>query len=176
MMSHARLMRMAAAAAAIGLLTVGTGLVVRHPAMAARQDVPSNAGVKAAEVKQTDTAVAAGKRGAGELIVRAADMSGLPERRQDAFMGIVAIDPETGKWRTIYKGLSFGPISPDGRYLSYFNIGRNLGPSQNGVWVYDLTGRSARAADLLPTGISLLVAQRSEGRDQRAGGESAGEV
>ena len=43
-------------------------------------------------------------------------------------MGIAAIDPETGKWRTIYKGLSIGPgrVSPDGRYLVYSSLGVEL--------------------------------------------------
>ena len=41
MMAHARLIRIGAAAALIGLATVGTGLVVRRPAQAARQDAPS---------------------------------------------------------------------------------------------------------------------------------------
>jgi peroxiredoxin/Tol biopolymer transport system component len=84
------------------------------------------------------------RRGTGEVIVRAADMSRSPQRREEAFMGIVAIDPETGKWRTIYEGLSSGPISPDGRYMAYPNIGRNLAVSQTGVWIHDLTGQTQK--------------------------------
>jgi len=57
-------------------------------------------------------------------------------------MGIAAIDPETGKWRTIYKGLSSGLISPDGRYMVYSNIGDNLARSQIGAWVHDLKGQT----------------------------------
>ena len=71
-------------------------------------------------------------------------MSGPPDRREEAFMGIVAIDPDTGKWRTIYKGLSYGPISPDGRYMAYLNIGNNLAASQTGVWIHDLTGQTQK--------------------------------
>jgi hypothetical protein len=127
MMSRARLIRVAAAVAAVGLATVETGLVVRRPAQAARQDVPSSGAAKSSSpvskpaplVVEVGNAVETKKGGAGEIIVRAADLSGPPERREDAFMGIVAIDPETGAWRTIYKGLSSGLISPDGRYMVY---------------------------------------------------------
>jgi hypothetical protein len=32
---------------------------------------------------------------------------------------MVAIDPDSGRWRTFYRGptLGPGPVSPDGRYL-----------------------------------------------------------
>ena len=61
----------------------------------------------------------------------------------EPFMGIAAIDPETGKWRTIYKGLSIGPgpVSPDGRYLVYSSLGVDLPPALTGIWVYDMTGQ-----------------------------------
>ncbi len=163
MMSRARLIRVAAAVAAMGLVTVGTGVVVRRPAQAARQEVSSSGAAKASSpvsrpaplVGKDDKAGEARKADAGELIVRAADMSGSTERRDDAFMGMVAIDPETGKWRTIYKGLSFGSISPDGRYLVYPKGGANLASSQIGIWVHDLTGQTQERRIFLRFGYPL---------------------
>ena len=37
---------------------------------------------------------------------------------------MAAIDPETGKWRPIYKGLVVAPgrVSPDGRYFVYSSM------------------------------------------------------
>jgi len=163
MMCCARLIRVAAAVAAVGLVVPGTGLVVRRPAQAARQDVPSSGAAKSSSpaskpaplVGKDAKAVEARKGGTGEIIVRAADMSGSPERREEAFMGIAAIDPETGKWRTIYKGLSDGPISPDGRYMVYSIRGLNLDKSQIGVWVHDLKSQTQGRRIFLRRGFPL---------------------
>jgi Tol biopolymer transport system component len=80
-----------------------------------------------------------GKARAGELIVRAADMS---HRGQDGrFMGIVAIDPQTAKWRTLYKGPESGPLSPDGRYMAFMRRGPGVAEADVGVWVYNLADK-----------------------------------
>ena len=69
---------------------------------------------------------------AAEIIVRAADMT--RELGGEPFMGLAAIDPETGRWRTIYRGLTIGmgPVSPDGRYLAFSQ--RTL---ENNVWLLE---------------------------------------
>src|SRR5262249_30029402 len=78
-----------------------------------------------------------------ELVVRAADLS--RELGVEPFKGVAALDPETGKWRTIYQGLSIGPgpVSPDGRYLVYSSDGVDLPADLTGIWVYDMTGQTA---------------------------------
>ena len=101
---------------------------------------------------------------------------GRPERREEAFMGIVAIDPETGKWRTIYKGASDGPISPDGRYMAYPNIGQNLAASQTGVWIHDLTGQTQKQRIFARRGYPLWSHNGQKVVIGAAGGESAGKV
>ena len=84
-----------------------------------------------------------GKEQGGELVVRAADLSRRGE--DDRFTGIVAVDPKTGKWRTIFKGLSLGPgpVSPDGRYIVYSSLGADPDADQVGIWVYDMKGETA---------------------------------
>jgi peroxiredoxin len=134
MMTRTRLIRVVAAAAVVGLATVGAGLLVRRAALAAGQNVsPSKAANTGAVPAETVNA--------GEIVVRAADMSGPPERSDEAFMGVAAINPATGAWRTVYKGLSFGPISPDGRFMLYSRNGGNLDKSEDGVWVHDFKGQ-----------------------------------
>ncbi|WP_406699330.1 hypothetical protein V5E97_10705 [Singulisphaera sp. Ch08] len=79
-----------------------------------------------------------GRRGGGELIVRASEMSpGNPDRR---FMGMVAIDPRTARWRTLYEGPEFGPLSPDSRYMLVSQFHPDLAEKKDGIWVYDLKG------------------------------------
>jgi hypothetical protein len=146
MMCRARLYRIAATTAAIGLATLGAGLLLPRPGQEVRREVRFG-GVAITStplqfVSDGDKTGEVRKEGTGELIVRAANMSGSPERREEAFLGVVAINPRTGTWRTIYKGLSFGPISPDGRYMVYSAFGSNLDRSQVGVWVYDLKAQA----------------------------------
>jgi RNA polymerase sigma factor (sigma-70 family) len=141
-MRRARLYRIAAAAAALGLATVGAGLLLSGSGQEVRRDVRTRGvAIKSSPLQSVSNADKAGEarqEDTGELIVRAANMSVSPERRDEAFVGVVAINPRTGTWRTIYKGLSFGPISPDGRYMVYSSFGSNLDNSQVGVWVHDL--------------------------------------
>src|SRR5262249_53323371 len=79
---------------------------------------------------------------AGEIIVRAADLSREPGAER--FLGVVAIDPETGRWRTIYKGQEMGPgrVALDGRYFVRSSFGVDSPPEETGIWVHDLTGRT----------------------------------
>ena len=93
-----------------------------------------------ASASREDDPPRTGKGSVGEIVVRAADLS--RNGGEDPFIGIVAIDPQTAKWRTIYTGVAVGPgpSSPDGRYLVSARIGRNLDPSEAGIWIYDMTG------------------------------------
>ncbi|MHC5543500.1 TolB family protein, partial [Singulisphaera rosea] len=60
----------------------------------------------------------------------------------DASAGMIAIDPATAKWRPITKGLSQGPLSPDGRFLAYSRVGQGLEKDEEGIWVDDLKGQT----------------------------------
>ena len=143
MMVRSRLRGIAGAVLAVGALAAGMGMFVYRTAGARPQDAPAGQTAKAARsVSRKDDPSRTAKGSAGELVVRAADLSRNGE--DEPFIGIVAIDPQTAKWRTIYTGLAIGPgpVSPDGRYLVSAIIGRNLDPQEAGIWVYDLTGQT----------------------------------
>ncbi len=112
---------------AAAVLTVGAGMLAIVAAGAAPQDQRAGGTVKA-------TAGVAG----GEIIIRAVGIA--QDAAAEGFQGITAIDPETGKWRSIYKGLTMrpGPISPDGRYIVHARQGPDLSPDEIGVWTYDM--------------------------------------
>jgi RNA polymerase sigma factor (sigma-70 family) len=135
MMFRSRLRRIVGMAATLGAVTVGIGMLAHRPAGARPPGAP------AASVVRVDDPTSTKDGRAAELVVRAADVSREPG--VEPFMGIVAIDPETGKWRTIYKGLSIGPgrVSPDGRAFVYSSLGHDLPPALTGIWVYDMTGQ-----------------------------------
>jgi RNA polymerase sigma factor (sigma-70 family) len=145
MMVHSRLRGLVGTVLIVGVLTAGLGMLVYRTAGARPQDAPAG---------KTRAAALPGSRqgdpprveqgSAGEIIVRAADQS--RDGGDDAFMGIVAIDPETAKWRTIYTGgsIGLGPVSPDGRYLVSATVGRDPDPDEAGIWIYDMTGAAPR--------------------------------
>ena len=113
---------------ATAVLTVGAGMLAILAAGASPQDQRADGPVKAS------TRVVG-----GEIIVRA---TGIPQDgAAEGFTGITAIDPETGKWRPIYRGRMGIParVSPDGRYLLYSQSG---GPDEAGIWIYDMTRQS----------------------------------
>ena len=105
----------------------------------------------------------------GEIIVRAADLGG--DFLDNAFIGMAAIDPETAKWRTIYKGKSIGggPVSPAGRFIVKKRIGRDVESDQAGIWVYDMTGEMPSRRIFVRQGLPVLGPQRPAARDQHAG-------
>ena len=143
MIDRSRLRRIAGAVLAVGTLAAGTGTFFYRTAGARPQDTPAGTTAKAPpSASQNDKPSPTAKSSTGELIVRAVDLS--RNSGEEPFMGIVAIDPQTAKWRTIYTGLAIGPgpVSPDGRYLVSATIGRNLDPQEAGIWVYDLTGQT----------------------------------
>jgi RNA polymerase sigma factor (sigma-70 family) len=143
MMVLARLRGIAGAILAVGTLAAGMGMFVYRTAGARPQDAPAATTAKPAlTAERNDDPSRTGKESAGELVVRAADLS--RQGGEEPFIGIVAIDPQTAKWRTIYTGLAIGggPVSPDGRYLVSAILGRNLDPQEAGIWVYDLTGQT----------------------------------
>jgi RNA polymerase sigma factor (sigma-70 family) len=78
-----------------------------------------------------------------EIVVRAADLSRVGGE-DEGFAGIAAIDPETGRLRTIYKGLNLAPgrVSPDGRTYLYASMGREAPDDEVGIWLYDMTGKA----------------------------------
>jgi RNA polymerase sigma factor (sigma-70 family) len=135
MLFRSRIRGMLATVTAFAAVAIGIGMLAHRPAGARPQAAP------AAPVARRDRAPQARDGRPTELVVRAADLS--RERGAEAFMGIAAIDPETGKWQTIYKGRSIGPgrVSPDGRSLLYSSPGANLPPALTGIWVYDMTGQ-----------------------------------
>jgi hypothetical protein len=125
MLFRSGLRGMLGTAAAFG--AIGIGMLAHRPAAARPQDAPS--------------APAGAKDGrAGELIVRAADLSN-PDGGEP-FTGLAAVDPETGRWRPVLKGSGIGPghVSPDGRFLVYSSLGENTPPVSTGIWVRDLRG------------------------------------
>jgi RNA polymerase sigma factor (sigma-70 family) len=128
MLFRSRLRGILGIAATLAAIAAGIGMLAHRPAGARLQDAP------AAPAKAKDGRTA-------EIVVRAADMT--RELGLERFMGLAAIDPETGKWRTIYQGATVGtgPVSPDGRYLVYRSLGPNLPPALIGIWIYDLTGK-----------------------------------
>jgi len=144
MMSRVRLIRVAGAILAIGAMSIGVGVVVSQtvgsPPQAAQA---SRAGATKLLVSSKDDPSRKGKEQGGEIIVRAADLSRRGE--DDGLTGMVAIDPKTAEWRTIYKGLSLGPgpVSPDGRYIVYSSLGVDSDDDQVGIWVYDMKGETA---------------------------------
>jgi peroxiredoxin len=131
MMFRARVKGIVGAAAALAAVTLGIGLLA-HRAVGARLQAP---------VARVDTPAQRKAGPVAEIIVRAADLSREPGA--EPFMGVAAIDPETGKWRTLYKGMTLGPgrVSPDGRYFAYASLGMDDIPEEAGIWVHDLTGR-----------------------------------
>ena len=80
-----------------------------------------------------------GKEQGGEIVVRAFNLARTGE--DDGLSGTVAVDPKTGKWRSIFKGISLGPgpVSPDGRYIVYSSFSR-APDDQVGIWIYDMNG------------------------------------
>ncbi|MGO9469461.1 MAG: sigma-70 family RNA polymerase sigma factor [Isosphaeraceae bacterium] len=143
MMVRSRLRGTVGAVLALGALAAGMGMFVYRTAGARPQDAPVGKTAKAAlSGSPHDNPSRTAKRSAGELVVRAADLS----RRdgEDPFAGVVAIDPQTATWRTIYTGLAIGggPVSSNGRYLVSAIVGRNPDPREAGIWVYDLTGQT----------------------------------
>jgi RNA polymerase sigma factor (sigma-70 family) len=144
MMSRVRLIRVVGAILAIGAMSIGVGVVVSQTVGSPpRVAQASRAGEKTEpRVSSRDDPSRKAKEQAGELIVRAADLSRRGE--DDGLTGMVAIDPETAEWRTIYKGLSLppGPVSPDGRYIVYSSLGADPDADQVGIWVYDMKGET----------------------------------
>jgi RNA polymerase sigma factor (sigma-70 family) len=143
MMVRSRLRGIAGIMLAVGALTAGTGMLFYRTAGARPQEAAAGKTAKAATpVSRENDPARTANGSAGELVVRAADLS--RNGVEDPFIGIVAIDPQTAKWRTIYRGgaVGPGPVSPDGRYLVSARIGRNLDPSEAGIWVYDLSGET----------------------------------
>ena len=141
MMIRSRLRGFVGAVLAVGALTAGMGMLVYRTAGARPQEAPTGKTAKAAApVSWKDDSSRTKKGSAGELVVRAFDLS--RDGGEDRFRGIVAIDPETAKWRTIDTGVAMGPgpVSPDGRYLVGAAISREQDPAEAGVWIYDMTG------------------------------------
>jgi RNA polymerase sigma factor (sigma-70 family) len=139
MMFRSRLKGIVGLVVALGAVVVGIGMLAQRSAGAWPQDAP------AAAPAARDDSPRPGKDGRlAEIIVRAADLTREPGA--EPFMGVAAINPETGRWRTIYKGVTMGPgpVSPDGRYLVYSSLGVNLPPEETGIWIHDLTGRTPR--------------------------------
>ena len=131
MMVRSRLRGIVGAVLAVGALAAGMGMFVYRTAGARPQDAPAAKTAKAApSASRKDDPSRTTKGSAGELVVRAADLS--RKGGEEPFIGIVAIDPQTAKWRTIYTGLAIGPgpVSPDGRYLVSAIVGRNLDPAR----------------------------------------------
>ena len=141
MMSRANFIRRVGAILAIGAMSIGVGAVVSQTLGSPPQVA------QAGRAGETKTLVSSkddpkGNQQSGEIVVRAFDLSRIGQA--DGLTGMVAIDPTTGKWRPIFKGLSLGPgpVSPDGRYIVYSSSNRDS-DDRVGIWVYDMKGESA---------------------------------
>jgi RNA polymerase sigma factor (sigma-70 family) len=132
MMFRTRLKGIIGTVAALAVVTLGIGALA-HRTIGARPQAP---------VARVDAPAQKKDGPVAEIIVRAADLS--RELGAERFMGIAAIDPETGRWRTLYKGLTLGPgrVSPDGCSFVSSSLGVDDIPEETGVWVQDLTGRT----------------------------------
>ena len=130
MMFRTKLEQIVAGVLAVAVLTVGIGLLAISTAAAPPKWPSANAAAK----------IAPQVPGA-EIIVRASDFSG--HSGPEGFHGIVAIQPESGKWRTIHRGLELAPgrVSPDGRYFLYSTQNRRLPENEIGIWIYDMSGK-----------------------------------
>jgi hypothetical protein len=116
---------------AAAVLTVGAGMLAVLAAGAAPQDQRAGGTVNASP-----------RVVGGEIIVRATVIP--QDGAAEGFTGIIAIDPDTGKWRPIYKGRTMFPgrVSPDGRYIVYSHAGGDVRPDEVGIWIYDMTRQS----------------------------------
>jgi len=140
-MFHSKLKAMVATAA--GALGVGFLLLGHRAAQANKPDTTASQPASArAAARQADHPSGKENAGASEIIARVADLA--RDILREGFAGFVAINPETGAWRPIWKGLSLasGRVSPDGRYLVASKTGQDLDDKGAGVWVYDLKGES----------------------------------
>ena len=140
MMLRTTLISVAGVVLSVGILGMGMGLLVYRTA-AAPPPYSRPAGA-ASPALPTDDPPREEQERVAEIIVRAGELAHLAEG--DGLDGIVAIDPRTGKWRPILKGLSSGPgpVSPDGRYIVYSSLGVDQDDDQAGIWVYDMKGET----------------------------------
>jgi RNA polymerase sigma factor (sigma-70 family) len=144
MMLRTKLKSIAGVGMLVGVLAVGMSLLVHRTAVAEpRKPLALDATVAPSSAPREDDALRAEQERPAEIIVRAADLARLGD--DDGSTGIVAIDPQTAKWRPIFKGLSMGPgaVSPDGRYIVYSSLGPDPDADQVGIWIYDVTGKTA---------------------------------
>ena len=96
MMVRSRLRGIVGAVLAVGALAAGTGMFVYRTAGARPQDAPAGKTAKAAlSASRKDDPSRTAKGSAGELVVRAADLS--RKGGEEPFIGIVAIDPADGE-------------------------------------------------------------------------------
>ncbi len=130
--------------AAFGAVVLAIGMVAHRPAGARSPDAPAAQTVKTATAEPRNDDPPPKDRRAAEIIVWAVGQAG--GRGVEPFRGFAAIDPETAKWRPIYRGLDMGagPVSPDGRYLAYSSPAEDRPADMTGIWVYDMSGRTAR--------------------------------
>ena len=138
-MFRTKLKSVVAAVLSVGVLAAGIGLLVHRTAGAPAQEPRAGEAAEGASPQSREGGLThAGKEQGGELIVRAAELSRRGD--DDGLTGMVAIDPKTGKWRSIFKGLSLGPgpVSPDGRYIVYSSLGPDPDEDEVGIWVYDM--------------------------------------
>ena len=144
MMVRSRFKGIVGAVLAVAALATGMGVFVYRTAGAWPQDAPATKAATAApSAPPREDPVRTAKESAAELVVRAVDLA--RKRGEEPFRGIVAIDPVTAKWRTIYTGLGVGPgpvVSSEGRYLVSAIVGQIGDPQAAGIWVYDLTGET----------------------------------
>jgi RNA polymerase sigma factor (sigma-70 family) len=131
------------AALSIGVLAAGMGLLVYGSAGArVQQPRASEPALVASPESRKDDPSRKAKEQGGEIVVQAFNLARTGE--DDGLSGTVAVDPKTGKWRSIFKGISLntGPVSPDGRYIVYSSFSR-APDDQVGIWIYDMNGEMA---------------------------------
>jgi RNA polymerase sigma factor (sigma-70 family) len=143
-MFRTRLKSVVGAAVSTTALAIGiVSLAVRTAGAPAHKPSAAEA-AQAAPAAPSDNALArAGNPRGAEIIARAFDLA--RDGEDGGLSGMVAIDPQKGVWRSIWKGglsIGPGPVSPDGRFIVYSSLGPDPDPDQLGIWVYDLTGET----------------------------------
>jgi RNA polymerase sigma factor (sigma-70 family) len=167
MIARTRMAKVAGASLAAGVMAIAVGMFV----------TPTAGDSSAAKADDAEQAVVPGPRSnaappvaeapSGEIVLRVADIA--PSRSGEGFMGVVAMDPATARWRTIASGrspdLGPGPVSPNGRFIVYWRRGRNLGADEAGIWIYDTAGE-------MPRGGSSSETESPIGRTTASGSSS----
>ncbi len=140
MMFRAKLKSVVGTVLSVTFLTIGMGMLVHGTVGAPAQQPQASDGANVASpTSRANDRSPKEKDEGGEIVVQAFNLARIGE--DDECSGTVAVDPKTGKWRSIFKGISLGggPVSPNGRFIVYSRFSR-APDGQVGIWIYDMNG------------------------------------